>query len=564
MASYADQRIATLTDVATSTPQFQPSQNVGVGVASVLGMAMDSFQKISARNELADLQAAEEQRASTVNDYTLKLRDLRDNLVQQKASRLDIAEAENELLSQLPDDLKIAVIGSTNKLTGRTRAQSLDAAEKELDERRGLERQAADLAGFLGKPYDFSTLSDEQLHKLVLEGTAKQSQLTARNQELAVRAQQTNNANQARQLKVKALEETLVMGIGNEISRQVLSGLQAVDMNNQGQVKQMLEGISENRLAIKPMILEQASRRGISLSTDELEQMEANFISTFDTASEILLQDKTAKMGKNVIANKMSDILNTMSESSNPRFKQAGIAMGLSSAFGVQPPTESYSDFIRGAIMAAGGNGSEPATVAGVPQEKSWFDKFGNKLGELFKGVTGEGNEEAKKFTGQLALKVFSGTDEEVDNAVRSGTITSMLDGLANGNIEGTVPQEKRPEIMRRMRDVLERTLSPALEKLIAVPAAAGSDKTVARRPNSIDGMGFDPNTLMFSGKQQGSITSTVRTGQQNWNRLITNTLKAYENLGASEAFIEDFKQTVRNSVGIQEMVQNGQEENKE
>lgn len=565
MANVSQQRVQTLTQTASQTPQFQPSPDPVQAGLSAVQMGLDFYRKQQAQEELASLEQAQSQRQRTVAEGVLGLRELRSSLAAQGASAVKIAKAEAQFLKPYSPELATEVIGSTNKLTGGSRSDTISEAEAVEKAKFDKQNTAAGMSGFMPKPPDPSA-TDEELDSYILRAESIRSGYQARQTKAAVQAAETSNSEQKRRIRLRSFGDTLGTFLGADISKLVNTAINNTDMSDPAARKEMIAQLRAERVGLPDAIREIAGAQGdLSLTSEERASFQSRFDSTIDQAIKFLESPSAAKVDKAFMTEKFNNILYDAfsSDDKKTRASAASVMMSLSSDIPVSPLALENIELV-GMKALAEGTSDEVDDVTGEPEvEQSSFDAAVGFIGGLFSGSE-EATPAQKKYNIDLTLNNLTGSEDKLNSPRQKKVMTKLTEAIGNSeNIDNVIPSGQKQSLSdilkSQMQPRLVSTLSAFMEERPSVAPPSSRTRVSTQAPEFVarggDRYSFDPKTLEV---RPTDPSATMSTRAAAWNKVVKDTFNAYEKLGTSPEQMEVLRERIRNAVGFNPESENG------
>jgi hypothetical protein len=149
----------------------------------------------------------------------------------------------------------------------------------------------------------------------------------------------------------------------------------------------------------------------------------------------------------------------------------------------------------------------------------------------------------------------FTGSPEKLSNPDQQRVMVKIVEGIGEAGDALNIKPESRGTLGQMLRDVMEpkliRTYSSFMEEGTALEPMSASNRNSMQAPTFTarggDRYSINPDTLEVRPIDAGAQMSPKA---RNLNKLMRDTLKAYEALGVDT---EPFKTDVRNTFGIKD-----------
>jgi len=535
-------------------------------------MGLDMYRKAEAMQKLEALQLRQEDQELKIAEGTLGLRDLRANMAAQGASAVDIQKAEKEYLKSLGDaTMQMAVIQSTNKVTKGSLSATVSEADAVAQRRIDLEQEAASLSGYV--PYNLKgTPTDEDLQQFILQGKHVQGKLAADTSRAALEASQTSNAETARRITVRNFGSTVSTLVGAQASSLVTDAFEVTDFKNPAQRTELIQGLQAQALQIRNSVQQAAQAQGLALSREELDSIVGGITQQTDLAIEFLQSDAVTKMNKNTGQILMHNVLFEALNTGKPSTRNAAASVIMSLMSGAPVDLTAINNLkieaMDALVEGTAGKADPQDPAVGSKESDSIFQSGLKAVKYFFTSPKDEFPEDNKKVSLDVVTNNFTGSSEKLNSAKQKQVQVKIVEAIANGDPDKTLPAGSREEVLSMIRSQMEpkllSTLASFLSESRTLPPA-GAGLKYSMRPIEVEATGaglysFNPETLQVRPTEP---TAMVGTRAKSWNKLISDTIKAYEKLGAPQSDIEVFKDRVRNAFGLTPPGEgNGSEEN--
>lgn len=549
MADVSQQRISTLTRTASQTPQFQPSSDPVQGVLNAAQMGLDFYAKQQAQEQLGQLQAQQAQQQTTLAEGALGLRDLRQTLASQGASAVKIQKAEKEFLRKFDSATAFEIVGAANKVSGRNMASTIDAAEEQAKGRIDKEQQAAALAGYLPSMPPVNG-TDEELDAYILQGTAEQSVYSAISARAAAEMALANNAEKKREIGVRAADNIMFRFVGAQSTNLINQALTQTDLTDVTSKKDMLGQLTAQKAQLPAMVRNFYANQNINLSTTELQQKVDALVQPIDVALEFISGDAATKINKNALTNLMNNVLFESMSSTNPNARAAatGVAVALGTGTPVQP-NHIANLTLTGMERVLAGDSWRQATDANVNLGQQQYDAARAMLPGMFKSD----NPEIAETNYNTVVNTFTGSPEKLNSPEGKKNIAKVVESIASAGPLVNLPEGKKTTLGGMLKQVMEPKLQATFSSFmtetqtlpIGMEGRSGFDARSGVTSRGAQAYSFNPDTLEV---RPTAPDQQMSTRAASLNKLVKDTIKAYEALGMDTSSLKD---NIRNAFGL-------------
>lgn len=555
MADVSQQRINTLTQTASQTPQFQASSDPVQGVLSAAQLGLDFYAKQQAQEQLTQLEAQQSRQQTTLAEGALGLRNLRQQLASQGASSVKIQKAEKEYLSRYDSSTAFEIVGATNKVSGRNLATTVDESESVAKARVDKEQEAARLSGFLNKLPPVNG-TEEELDAYILQGVAEQSYYSGISARAAAESALATNAEQKRGIQMRAAGGMLNRFVGANASKLVSEALSMTDLSDVTSKKNMLQLLTAEKAKIPEMVRNFYANQNLNATSVEVQQKVDELTQSVDVALNFLSGDAAAKINKNALTNVMNNVLFEALGSDNPdsRAAASGIAVALGTGTPVQP-SHIQNLQLAGMRQVLAGESYRAVNDALVQTGQAQYDA----ARAMIPGMLKSQEPDVANTNYEMLVNNFTGSPEKLNSSEGKKNIAKMLEGIAGAGQQVNIPEEKKAVVGSMIKQVVEPKLQATFSAFmtehkwpsIGMEGRSGSTSVTAR---GADAYSFNPDTLEVRPIAPDQQMSTRAVAL---NKLVRDTIKTYEALGID---VEPLKDNIRNTFGIDTGEGNGEE----
>lgn len=460
-----------------------------------------------------------------------------------------------------------------SKFRGRTTAEGIRIENKaRLDEetaqalkaqqdRTNLEEEVAELDPFISSNAGIEAASNEELSLMKLEGLREKAARAAESSQLKLEEARAASGERKSKIKIKQFESDYLYAKGSQLNKTIKSQLAQVDKSDPKQVNEFLDTIRMIRTGLPNDVRAQAREQGLVMSVEEINGT-VNAMSVGLTQLEDIAKRKDlADLSNDQISIMTNNVLLTMSTSEDEDERIAASAIMLAKAVGAPPELGNFNKVaFRFAKQAMLGNTTDAAAAAsrevgnaggseGASESISKFIK--DTVRNSYLPVNTPDGNYRTSVTNSL-VGDFAAPRAKLEKMVREGVFLSHLEGLAGEMGSQVTDPERRDEILEAMNPVVTDVIRSTARSFLLSPQdtrrfrGMGDASMVATKGK--DNFLFDTNTMQ--------VVPKANLGRQNvaskkLNKILSTTLKAYENLGFTEEEMDELKAEITNSFAV-------------
>lgn len=548
MAYVSQQRIQTLTQAASQTPQFQPNSDPVQAGLSAVQMGLDFYSKNKAQEQLKVIEQQAAQRNNDLSAGALKLLEGRQRLASQGASSLDIEKFQKRTLSQYDSATAFEVLSMANKVGKGSLSATIDDATQKAKADFELKEEAAALNGLV--PFNLpENPTEEELQAFVIRGKAEQAWY--QNQSLKANAEMSmvNTAEAKRSIQVREMGNTINRFVGAKASSTIESALRVTDLSNPAQVKELEQKLSAQLITLPQMVQNFASNQGITLTREERDAQVALLQGQLQGAIDFLTSDNAQTIDKNAMTTMFNNVLfeGLASKDSNVRNSAASVMASLTGGTPVDPEALKQINLEAMTSLSSGNIWRDMANENNIAYGQGAFEAGLRLLPNMFQ-TEGQGN-----YVYDLTVNNLTGSPEKFNSPEQQKVVAKVVESIGQAGDALNIKPESRGTLGEMMRDVVEpkliRTFSSFMEEGTKLePMSTTNRNSMSAGVFTAKGgerYSFNPDTLEVR-PNDPSARMSPRAVQL--NKLVKDTIKAYEVLGRDT---EPFKASVRNAFGM-------------
>ena len=545
MAEYT-RDIKQLQQTASQQPQFAPpSPSLAGDVVNLIGTGLDFYAKNQAQEKLDVISQRNREEASIIDQGAMTLRQLQLE-GQGQMSGSSYLLAEQKALKGIPPHLRSATIAARNKLTGKTSYAYMDEQDKAIksaqDTRNTLELSAVTAANAAGKSIDPTNMTEQELHRYSLMGAEAQAQQAKRISDYAEKSAKAKDVNETQAAQTELFEQVgitdfvsnISVSIGNEIRNAGgLNPTTAPDL-----VTSMVEQKAQVRNRVYSQYVRFAKEQNLYVSQESIDKMIASAESAYDAQIELLSNDAALKAIQNNTGVLFEGGLLKLAGSPDENERAAGFGV-LSSNYAKVPNL--LGDFTIHAKFTAN-------TLAGNLDVN---DKAGMKyVAQTLSPLDPMKSAERYDYVNNILETMLDGTPTQQKAVVKNGAYEDILTQISE---QGSVIVS--PETKELQAERLYRTTSKVLTATIADINIVKSYEEAGNQYASNFQSNPNQYSLDMTGKNFRLVASYPNqqpvASVKTFNRLVDKQIKAFEELGMSEEYIDNFKRDVMTSLSI-------------
>ena len=553
MADVSQQRIATLTQTASQTPQFQASPNpVAAGLGAVQ-MGLDFYAKNKAEEQLKTIEQQQSMRNKDMAAGALELLEGRQRLSSQGAKSIDIEKFQKRVLSRYDPETALGVLSQANKVGKGSLSSTISEADAKAQERVDLEEEAAGLNGLLPNNLPANP-TDEELQAFVLEGKAEQAYYQNLTLKSSAEASRMNTAEAKRKVKLRAFGTMASRFVGAQASSLVQEAVSMTDMTAPAQKQELVTRLGQELLKVPQLVDNFAQAQDITLTTVERDAQAERITSQLQGAIDFLTSDNANKISKNSMTAVSNKVLfaGLASEDSAVRNSAASVMYSLSNGITPSPEAIAQLDLEAMKALSQGNIWEKMADEANVEYGEEAFRSGISLLPGIYKkGETEDPAQSQRAYN--TAVNNLTGSPEKLSDPRQKQVVAKIVEGIGEAGDALNILPENRRTLGNMLRDVMEPRLVSTFQSFMEegtklAPPTASNRNSMTPPPFTARGgerYSFNPDTLEVRPADSGA---QMGTRARNLNKLVRDTLKAYEALGVDT---EPFKDSVRNAFGM-------------
>lgn len=548
MADVSDKRLATLTQTASQTPQFQPSSNPVQAGLSAVQMGLDFYSKTKAQEQLKVIEQQAAQRNNDLSAGALKLLEGRQRLASQGASALDIERFQKRTLSNYDSATAFEVLSMANKVGKGSLSATIDDATQKAQADFELREEAAALNGIV--PYNLpANPTEEELQAFVIRGKAEQAWY--QNQSLKANAEMSmvNTAEAKRSIQVREMGNTVNRFVGAQATSLIQQALDTTNLSDP-EDKKFLATQLEARLTTLPQMVQNfASAQNITLTRDERNDQVALLQGQLQGAIDFLTSDNAQTIDKNAMTTMFNNVLfeGLASQDGNVRNSAASVMASLTGGTPVDPQALKQINLEAMQSLSSGNIWRQMSNENNVSYGQGAFEAGLKLLPNMFQ-TEGQGG-----YAYDLAVNNLTGSPEKFNSPEQQKVVAKVVESIGQAGDALNIKPESRGTLGEMLRDVVEpkliRTFSSFMEEGTKLEPMSTTSRNSMSAPTFVARGGerysFNPDTLEVR-PNDPSARMSPRAIQL--NKLVKDTIKAYEVLGRDT---EPFKASVRNAFGM-------------
>ena len=565
-----------VSDISTqSAPQLKTNTgSLATDALSAAAFGVELYQKNKAQKQEQDVLAKQSAYDATFNQ---SLADVAQFVSSQNLTGSRAALATESFIAQKIQegglsqaDFRAAAAkmrggGSLDILTTSREKEALAEeveVQKEIDYRNELVETASGLSGYSTESIDFENATVEELEKYTIQARVGQSSVQAREAKAKAASAEASNEKTKRTIKVNDFNSSYISQVNNKITQEFKKQVKSVDFKDPKSIKEAIDFINGVGTSLPQAYRDNMKEAGFgSASAMEVETFEKQMDGTLSFWKGLLNRKDLAEIGNSVLDAYGSELL--LGESDTPSVQMAKNAYIVAKVTGTQVGTREFSDLLKSQV---GGITVSNNIVEGYEKASSILKSNGateveiqnakegisQKLGDRLTLVVPkeEVSPEVFESNAEVVQDTFTGSRNKIEELVKNKGWKNTVEAFAN-NTDAVSGHEKDVlEVMKTVTDkVIAGTIGSFLnttQSLQTRPTAFTPTQKIMRDPTKSYSYDYDTMTLKPVGDYGLLIGTDPSIGM---NKLITDTYKMYENLGADPATLENFKKDVYNAL---------------
>ena len=542
--------IKQLQKTASQQPSFAPpSQSLGQDVVNLIGTGLDFYSKNQAQSELDAIAQRQAQKAKAIDTGALELRQYTLEAKSQKTPTAFLA-GENAILKKYGPELASSIISQRNKLIGKTSydvmSESEKAAKVQQDDRFTLESKAITSANAAGISLDADVVGNmeaTELRRYVMKGEELTARRTLRINRLAEENSLATNQKQREEAQSSAWLDISSEDLVGNLSLAMSARVRAVGGLNETTAPELVKQFTENKATIRNRVYSQYVRQAKDMGV-YVNQADIN----------LAIENAEGAVDSMISMLKNKDQLEAIQNNADVLF-QGGLMKSLGSA----NPLEREAAFnILGSNYA-----KQPILMKGFDTQVKYASQAIN--GQLDISNTKTMRDNVKTLSPIDPAKVadkFGYVDKFFENYL-DGTPTQQKAVVKSGAYEDIVAEVAKegsiiiaPESKQLQADRLYKTTSKVLAATVQGINIKQSYKEMGSSGSSLYQTDTSTGYELDISNNQFKLVPAFKNAQpdasvKKFNSLVQNQIKAFEELGMSKDYIEDFKRDVATSLSI-------------
>jgi hypothetical protein len=538
--------IKQLQQTAAQQPSFAPpSQSLAGDVVNLIGTGLDFYSKNQAQGELDKIAQIRQSENTAIDQGSMQLRNLQlEGKGQMSPSSYLLAE--QKILKNIPPHLRSSTIAARNKLTGQTSYSFMDAEEKQMqataEGRNNLELSATSAANLAGISIDPQNMTDQELRRYELKGAEAKAQQTKRMSDYAEASASAKNVNEKQAASTELFEQVGITDFVSKISVSTGNEIRARGGVNPTTAPDIVKDLMEQKSTIRNRVYSEyvafAKQQDMYVSQESIDKMISSGEAAYDAQIAVLTNEAGVKAVQNNTQFLFEGGLLKLAGSPNENERTA--AFGLLSANYSKTPALLSNWDIHAKFTAN--------VFAGNMDVK---DKEGMKYtAKSLSPLDPMKSPERYEYVDTILETMLDGTPTQQKAVVQSGAYEDILTQLSEQGSIIVAPESREMQAERIYRTgskVLSATIADI--NIIKSYEEAGNQYAAnfSSNPNqySLDLSGNNFRLVPSYANQQP--VASIKT----FNRLVTKQLKAFEELGMSKEYVDEFKRDVMTSMSI-------------
>jgi hypothetical protein len=560
---------------ASQTPQFAaPSNSLGGDIVNAVGTGLQFYQQQQAKTDLQELTQKEAAQERLMAQGIMGLREQRQDLVNQGASRASLALRDKAYLDKYSPEMQLAIVSGVKKATGETLSSFSDeiTAKEKADReasaliqanRFKLEDDAAKSLASSGMSfYDIENMSDVELRDVQLQGMILKSESDKKAAALASKIQNGTWEKMSTEKKTKEYLAVAVPDFRNSVSSDLLTTIDALGGFGKalaiGSKEALLDGIQKKRASIPELLAEQAQKAfdlGAPLSLDQQNAFKQAANDEITRAEGLISDEKYVKLFDSQNDRMLRDGLFRMAMSSNPTERGAAVSAMIMMSSNIPLGDVEKSAIAKITSKSIAGNLKFTAEDETDEDETTPVQKV-QVLTEKIKLESLEGgyNDTDKQQNASIVLNAITGTSAEVTAFAKAGGINKLAGAISATEGKG-ISQESHAEIREalfsesynRVGAAQARAINTKSSRMEKMSTGRGSDYVMVST-DVLKNFSLSPETGLL---ENISGSYVVPDSVTQYNSYMKDLFKSFEVLGVDENRIKDFKDNAMKSMMI-------------
>jgi len=526
--------IKSLEKAVTSTPQApMPTGNLGSDVVGLAGTALQLYNRGQAEQRLAVLREKDALQEKTMSEGILGLRDLRQSLVNQGVTGRRLLDREQAYLSQYDPTTRLGIVGGAKKATGVSLSSATKEAQGVAEAQRERNLALVALTPYATRPFP-SDGSAEDVAKWEIEAAGRQAEKKALAAEYTLDSQRLGVEGQQERQKVKLFGAIQSRDKVTELQRTLNEILPQVNLDDPKAKAEMMQTLDSMKAAFRQTVDADAERFGVVLSRPDRNAILEDYEAVIGVVERQLNDESFNELSETTRMNRLNTTLDVMYKSDDPAIKQAAMMYTVNKDLG-----QSLAPKLIVSMLQNITDGTYPSAPDGGEDTEK---KKQGILSLVFSAFSDpNATAEAKTMSSEYLESVFSLPPKRLKSFVSSGDFSKYISEL--GKYPDGIPEADKLDVFSAMKpvvtDVLSSTTSNFLSESFKVGGGSARDTAIV---SVMDGVELNEQTLTLTTTELGAGSKDLQAKVSNFNKVMSDAIKAYQALGASESQISEFK----------------------
>tara|TARA_R110000787_G_scaffold15453_10_gene47752 strand:+ start:5668 stop:7335 length:1668 start_codon:yes stop_codon:yes gene_type:complete len=543
--------IKQLQQTASQQPSFAPpSQSLGGDIVNLVGTGLDFYAKNQAQKKLDGIEKMKLQEETAIDSSVLAYRDFRLEMgANNKKGGASYLMRDKEFLSNIPAQYRSQVVQRTNALTGRTTTQGISDSDKAMElAKTNREAQEVDAlekatsAGISVDPASLQGMSEDDLRDLQLKGIKYQAESTARFAQLSEEHKTAQTVTAKRGVESQGWLEMTNKDYTSKITVRAGTIIRnaggVTEANTSEIIKQMQELKKNIANEVNSEFVRPARDRGLFISQDVINSAISASENGIDSYVNFITNKEGLEAIRTMTSSNVEGGILKMMASSVPEEARAAQMLSISKFIGL--PTgiknfDGYTKFVAGALVGS--------VSLADPKVKGLLVDGVSALSPLDPRTARD------KFleTDSILESYLDGTPSAQKAVVSSGAYSKVVSTMAE---EGSIIVDPASRELQadRMYKLSSKVLAATVQSINIQQSFKGpQEKLFTTNPNT-----FKLNT----DNGQFKLVSPFPNAQPNtavnqFNKLMADQIKAFEELGRDKEYIDRFKNDISISLSV-------------